>query len=373
MNTPTDHNEPVDREKLLALAHVTSAVIVATREAIFNKRGLVLLGAWPDDKELPDDDTIKVGDAFIWRGCVHALDVNREWEDTGSLRGKPSTIIDLTVPMEDRKILPYRVIGSWPNHDDLPSAKDYPKDDALVYRHRVFVNNGEGDWVDTAPVSVLYETREVPLNEEELQEVPPVQYVVPPENKLVEDWAQEKQTDVGAMARELLERKAEVKRLKRKHFINRLVLWFVILGGIGVLGYFAYGLGLANYETGRYSDERQCKVVTDNLTITGKRTYSYPYKSFFGFRLIDESKVSEQTVINVAGDKMSIIGLTGKRWWGYRIGVGERGVQILKPADTYTISTDKGLAVVTYKGFCQAVGKQSEEPDPKAVDQAIID
>lgn len=275
----------------------------------------------------------------------------------------------------DQTISPYRMLGSWPDQDPLPPATEHVKNDALIYCQRIFVNNGKGEWVDTDLAGAFYYSREVPLNEKELQEdvSTPVEPTAPPELNKFEEWTPEDRVDVGSMARELLEKKAEVKRLKRKHLINRLVLWFVILGGIGVLGYFVYGLGLANYETGRYSDERQCKVVTDNLTITGKRTYSYPYKSLFGFRLIDESKVSEQTVINVTGDKMSIIGLTGKRWWGYRIGVGERGVQILKPADTYTISTDKGLAVVSYKGFCQAVGKQSEEPGPKAVDQTIID
>lgn len=382
MHTSSDNNEPVDRNKALSLTKQAAEVVDTICKAVSKEGVLRILGNWPDESDLPDDTNLCPGNAWIWRGCIFVLNHDRKWLDVG-----PPTVVNgvqiasTEFPlMEDRKILPYRVIGSWPDQDDLPLAEAYPKDDALVHRHRVFVNDGQGAWIDTDPVSVLYDTRQVPLNEAELQENPPVTSEEAHEGRskarqpsINDKHPMGDRFDVGSMARELLERKAEVKRLKRKRIIDRCIFWLVILSGVGVLGYFAYGLALANYETGRYSDERQCKVVTDNLTITGKRTYSYPYKSLFGFRLVDESKVSEQTVINVTGDKMSIIGLTGKRWWGYRISQGERGIQILKPADTYTISTDKGLAVVTYKGFCQAVGKQSEEPNPKAVDQAIID
>lgn len=359
-----------------------------------------IIGTWPDNSELPDDFSIDIKDAFYWKEDLWVLDDNRAWVNYGRFKD--------TVEEMDCLRPAYAIKGSWPNSDPLP--RDHrEKNIGLVWRHRIWVSDGLGNWVDTAPVgdmfkyvdlekaqlsfNPIYEWVDLPpisLGESiggvkpVVEEPTPEPIEIPkepisikrisvPEKIPQAEPSIEDRVDVGAMARELLERKTEVKRLKRKRIMDRCVFWFVVLGVIAALGYFAYGLVLANYETGRYSDERQCKVVTDNLTITGKRTYSYPYKSLFGFRLIDESKVSEQTVINVTGDKMSIIGLAGKRWWGYRIGQGERGIQILKPADTYTITTDKGLAVVTHKGFCQAVGKQSQEADPKAVDQAIID
>lgn len=177
--------------------------------------------------------------------------------------------------------------------------------------------------------------------------------------------------DVGILARDLMEKKAEVKRLKRRRLIDRSLFWVLILIALSFAGYGVYQLVLANYETGRYYDTRECKVSSANLTVTGKRTYSYPFKSLFGFRLVDENSVKEKTTLTLNGSPMTIVGTSKDRWWGIRLAQGDRNVQILRDADVYTFTTDKGIAVVTYKGFCQQ-REQSTEMDPKTKDFPII-
>ena len=333
-----------------------------------------VMGTWPDDQPWPPKGYQKVNSGYHYKGDFWVLGTDMEWKNMGKSK---------IFPVENLNLL-----GCWPHISELPPTKGLHINDAVVWKGQYWrVNDyyqweysGEYDAGSDFPAELDPRTwgaaNPPPL-------IPAPDPVAPAEplgedmsawlDKAFANTAFEDSRDPGALARELLNKRTEVQRLKRKRIVDRCLFWLLVIAVLSIAGHFAYKAVMANYETGRYSDERQCKVVTDNLTITGKRTYSYPYKSLFGFRLIDESKVSEQTVINVTGDKMAIIGLTGKRWWGYRIGQGERGIQILKPADHYTISTDKGLAVVTYKGFCQAVGKVSQEADPKAEDQAIID
>ena len=332
------------------------------------------MGQWPDDKPWPPEGYQMVNSAWHYKGDFWVLGSDMQWENLGKSKYHP---------IEDLNLL-----GCWPESSPLPDTKGLQVNDAVVWKgeywrvdlYHQWSYSGKYDAGSDFPEELDPRTWGNALPAETppplIPSVDPINQEPKPADwldKALTDAAFEDPRDPGSVARELLAKRAEVKRLKRRRLIDRSIFWFVIIGIFAVLGYFLYTLAMSSYETGRYSDERQCKVVTENLTITGKRTYSYPYKSMFGFRVIDESKVSEQTVINVTGDKMAIIGLTGKRWWGYRIGQGERGIQILKPADHYTISTDKGLAVVTYKGFCQAVGTHSQEADPKAEDQAIID
>lgn len=342
-----------------------------------NKPTIKHMGKWPDNKPWPPEDSEESNAGWVYKGDFWVLGSNQAWINIGKA---------MPFPVEELNLL-----GCWPATSELPSTEGLNVNDAVVWKGEYWrvpswyrwEYAGEYDAGSNFPDELDPRTWVTPPPAAEPPPLIPAVDPVAPNvgerrdtdwlDKALENTAFEDPRDPGSLARELLARKAEVKRLKRKRIFDRCLFWLLVIAVLSIAGHFAYKAVMANYETGRYSDERQCKVVTDNLTITGKRTYSYPYKSLFGFRLIDESKVSEQTVINVTGDKMAIIGLTGKRWWGYRIGQGERGIQILKPADHYTISTDKGLAVVTYKGFCQAVGKVSQEADPKAEDQAIID
>ncbi|MOA36743.1 hypothetical protein D3C78_1582840 [compost metagenome] len=42
-----------------------------------------------------------------------------------------------------------------------------------------------------------------------------------------------------------------------------------------------------------------------------------------------------------------------ERWWGLSIDQGERGLQTLKPADTYTFVIGKRIGVIDYEAFCR--------------------
>lgn len=233
--------------------------------------------------------------------------------------------------------------GVWINSDELPAPGYFKVTDVITTLEEIYVLNNNNVW------------------QEMLEQLPAVTAVVEPEEP----------TDVGAIARELMERKAEVKRLKRKRIIDRIVFWLIALSCLVVAGVVGWKVLVANYEEGRYYDTRECKVSSANLTVNGKRTYSYPFKSLFGFRLVDENNVKEKTTLTLNGTPMTIVGTSNDRWWGIRLAQGDRNVQILRDADMYTFTTDKGIAVTTYKGFCQQ-REQSVEMDPKTKDFPIV-
>lgn len=117
---------------------------------------------------------------------------------------------------------------------------------------------------------------------------------------------------------------------------------------VSAIGYY----GWENRVTGRLSDDRMCKVEYKDLSITGKRTYSYPFMEIFGFRFIDTKAIDERTIVDIRGDAMMIIGQSGDDWWSLAIGMAEQGIQILKPSDSYTFVVGKKAVVVKSKVFC---------------------
>ena len=165
------------------------------------------------------------------------------------------------------------------------------------------------------------------------------------------DMAKRVRRDPGAIARERIATRAQ--RFKTAMIRTYLLITLVIFIGIG--GVVKYG-HMQYVESGsRYSDYRPCKYENEKhgVTITGRRSYSYMQHSVFGFQFRDTSKVDEQTQIDVAGDSITVVGLSPENWWTIYVGPGERGIQILKPAQTYVFTTDEKAAVVNYNDFCR--------------------
>jgi hypothetical protein len=141
---------------------------------------------------------------------------------------------------------------------------------------------------------------------------------------------------------------------------------------VAVFGIAAYAYIQRDLVISRYSDSRDCSLKVGNLTITGKRTYSYPAYSLWGQRWVQESNVQEVTTINLPGSRLDILMDAEPKWIGYRFSDGERGTQILKPALKYAFVMDKGMAMATYGGFCQPLDKQQTPDDPKSQERTII-
>lgn len=171
---------------------------------------------------------------------------------------------------------------------------------------------------------------------------------------LLEQAGRQGNPDAGAMARDALmafQNLCEDNRRKRIKFWLGWFVFFLLLAAI------AGGIWkiLPEYVvSGRYTVTAECKADFGKGEITGTRTFSYQYKSLFGYHLVDESSAIERTVINVTGDKMIVLGLDNetKKTWRQNIGLGERGIAILKHADLYWFVGDKDMATVPYTTFC---------------------
>lgn len=159
--------------------------------------------------------------------------------------------------------------------------------------------------------------------------------------------------DAGSVAREALEafqRLRKNKRRKRIKFWAGWVVFMLLMAGVVFAGWSV----MPNYVVaGRYSVVSDCKIPFGEGEITGKRTYSYAYKSLFGYHLVDESTRLEKTEINIDGNKLTILGQEGSKWWRQNIGLGERGTVALKPAELYWFVSDKNTALSPHSGLCK--------------------
>lgn len=129
--------------------------------------------------------------------------------------------------------------------------------------------------------------------------------------------------------------------------LTLLLLWFALL----FVAYYGY----ENRVTGTYVDHRECSLdLEGDYTVTGKRTYTYPYVEVYGFRVVQTSKIDEKTQIDLKGSSIVTIGQTNDEWWAINNKTGEFGIQILKPANSYSfvVNGDR-VGVVTYKSFCR--------------------
>lgn len=147
---------------------------------------------------------------------------------------------------------------------------------------------------------------------------------------------------------------AMLKKAKFRFLLKFWLGWFVALGILAGCVAGAWAM-LPDYVTkGRYTVPTDCKVSFGKGELTGTRNTSYAYKSLFGYHLVDESSGLERTVINVTGDKFSVVGIKADgSWWRKDARDGERGILILGDADKYWIQSDKATAIVSHDGFCR--------------------
>lgn len=169
-----------------------------------------------------------------------------------------------------------------------------------------------------------------------------------------------RETDKGVAAKaKLAARSAARKTARMFRWCIALAISLMIIAAALVASY-----GYKTMVTGHLTDERPCVIdFSEDFQVTGKRTFSYPFKEIFGQRLIDTRAISEKTVVDIRGDSMTIIGLNGKvldqaTSWSIPVGVGERGIQILKSADVYTfvVNTGKGspkVRTITHDAMCK--------------------
>jgi hypothetical protein len=156
-------------------------------------------------------------------------------------------------------------------------------------------------------------------------------------------------TDAGDQARKkITERSAKVKL---GTLIKRLVTGLVLLlvAGVAAAGWWGY----ENRVTGYVTDERSCMMDVEGRELKGRRTYSYPFQEYFGYRFIDTKAITEQTFVEVRGDDMVIVGHGNADWSPIKIGTGEKGYQKLAYADTYVIMVGKRVGVSSYKAMCK--------------------
>lgn len=168
------------------------------------------------------------------------------------------------------------------------------------------------------------------------------------------------ETDKGMAAKaKLAARMAARKTARMVRWCIAVAISLTIIAAALVATY-----GYKTMVTGHLTDERPCIIdFSEDFQVSGKRTFSYPFKEIFGVRIIDTKVISEQTVVDIRGDAMTIVGLNGKvldkaTSWSIPVGMGERGIQILKPADVYTfvVNTGKGspkVRTITHDAMCK--------------------
>lgn len=323
-------------------------------------------GSWPHDEELPNVEEADVWDGWLYKGRLWVKRPEGRWDELPEFATHPFQTFTPAHPYDDLLNTLAKAFGEeglfniQGRTETLPPPALYRENDAFIVHDGIWVRvfNGQAMWQQVyAPELVkeqirLYDERQKKLAQDEPEEV--------------------RREDKGALARELMEHKAEVKRLRRIRIKHLCYLWLVVLISFTAIGITAYGYVKRDLVIGRYSDSRDCSLKVGNVTITGKRTYSYPAYSLWGQRWVQESKVQEVTTINLPGSKLDILMDAEPKWIGYRFSDGERGTQILKPALKYAFVMDKGMAMATYGGFCQPIDKQAVPDDPKNQERPII-
>jgi len=159
------------------------------------------------------------------------------------------------------------------------------------------------------------------------------------------------QQDPGIRARSAVASRAAAAAKVAKRILYRTIAFilFISVVVIGAGGYYVYATSTKGYVT----DHRSCELDVGGYTVTGERTYSYPYTDFLMWRNIDKTTVTEKTLIDVKGTAMTVVGITGEDSVVTSIGEGERGTAVIKAADTYVFMINKKVASKSYKTFCK--------------------
>lgn len=159
------------------------------------------------------------------------------------------------------------------------------------------------------------------------------------------------QRDPGQEARVRLQNRAK----KIKVTMARIYMGFTLMVFIALAAVVYYGYDQYKTSAVRYVDYRPCQYVNEKhgVEITGRREFSYMQHSILGIQIRDSKAIDEKTQIDVRGDAMTIVGMNGKEWWSVFVDMGERGIQMLNPAETYIVTTKGKAAVIDYAAFCR--------------------
>ena len=156
--------------------------------------------------------------------------------------------------------------------------------------------------------------------------------------------------DAGVIAAARLRERSKARRFGA--FLTKVYV-FLTIAFFATTGLFGYDQWTGR-DTGYAVDTRPCEYkLNDRVTVTGVRTYSYPYFDVMGMRFIEKDKVTEETKVDVRGKAFAVVGITGEDWWGTSVDQGERGIQLLEKHDTYTFVFEEGIGVVPYSKLCR--------------------
>lgn len=146
------------------------------------------------------------------------------------------------------------------------------------------------------------------------------------------------------------QRNSEFQRKALLTFTGTVTLLLLIIVAGGSWSYYQY-----TQPAQRVTDYRICKYVDDKqgIELTGKRKYSYNESSILGLTIKKRDNVIEQTYLDLKGDAMAIVGFTNDGWHSASVGVGESGIEKLKPAHSYIVVMGTKVAVIDYDDFCK--------------------
>jgi len=170
--------------------------------------------------------------------------------------------------------------------------------------------------------------------------------------------------DKGLLALGALRRVQEERKARKKRLLRRWLLWFpLLLCLLGGAGAYIYQYFLETRQVGSYNVPQNCSIKFGDNEITGLRTYTFYYTSFFGYHLIDESRTSEKTILNDNGTPFVILEIDSvkafqdgnAKWKRQNVTKGGKGNIYLKNAEMYMFvgQKDNETAVSSYKGLCQ--------------------
>lgn len=151
--------------------------------------------------------------------------------------------------------------------------------------------------------------------------------------------------DAGSKARNKLEAKRSKKALVVKLYLYALTL-AVIIAPLVV----AYN----QHTVTGYHYERKCVIPMDSgLEVTGKRRYLNQSLNVFGMSFINATKAEESTTIDSTTQGLTVVGITGDKWWSVNNPIGEPTMLRIKKADTYIFTQNGKSYVTSYEGFCR--------------------
>lgn len=169
------------------------------------------------------------------------------------------------------------------------------------------------------------------------------------------DQAEQVERDKGAEYRERLTRRAMLRQKiwrRIKIGIFATIFSIVLVGGAFASREIRDGMNAMAFHT--TTDYRECKWQIGKMELTGRRSFTYPYMDLFGQRIIDTSRISEETTVNLPKDTTTIVGIKDEnQWWGEQQAEGPAATIKLKPGKLYVVVSGKNFGAFDHESFCK--------------------